>query len=167
MDSIQKDVPDVLPDEFIAPGADENGSGSIVLLEVLRLFLSHVESAGPLKNEVQFHWYGANEAGLLGSENVFSIMRSTSLPLRAMLNLDMVGYPGGGIDQIGVQRDGYVDKNLTSFVRTLVETVSNNLSLCHFYHFASTASGLLLQGRHWVLFLFWPSMIHQYIFMDG
>lgn len=110
-------------DTMIAPGADDNGSGSTVLLEVLRALVSHVEMVGALQNEVQFHWYASEEVGLNGSDRVFSNMRSESIPLRAMLNLDMVGYPGGGSDMIGVQQD-HVDKNLTDFVSTLVHTVS-------------------------------------------
>ncbi|ROW09745.1 hypothetical protein VMCG_02377 [Cytospora schulzeri] len=111
----------VLPGALTAPGADDNGSGSVVLLEVLRQFLLHVASVGALQNEIQFHWYGAEEIGLVGSNRIFSSMRKDSFPLRAMLNLDMVGYPGGGFDKIGVQQN-HVDKNLTAFMTTLVET---------------------------------------------
>ncbi|ROW05545.1 hypothetical protein VSDG_00246 [Cytospora chrysosperma] len=107
--------------DLIAPGADDNGSGTVVVLEVFRQLLSHVASVGALQNEVQFHWYGAEEIGLVGSKQVFSDMRSKSFPLKAMLNLDMVGYPGGGFDKIGVQQD-HVDKNLTAFMTTLLET---------------------------------------------
>ena len=109
-------------DAMFAPGADDNASGSVVLLEVLRAFLSHVATVGALENEVQFHWYAAEEVGLWGSSSVFSGMRDKSAPLKAMLNLDMVGYPGGGTDMIGVQQD-HVDKNLTSFVTTLIQNV--------------------------------------------
>ncbi|KUI68742.1 Leucine aminopeptidase A [Cytospora mali] len=113
-------------DSMIAPGADDNGSGSIVLLEVFRAFIAHVAAVGVLQNEVQFHWYASEEIGLVGSRQVFSDMRDEDFPLRATLNLDMIGYPGGagGTDKIGVQQD-HVDKNLTAFVTNLVETYSN------------------------------------------
>ncbi|KUI54878.1 Leucine aminopeptidase A [Cytospora mali] len=114
-------------DTMIAPGADDNGSGSIVLLEVFRAFIAHVTAVGVLQNEVQFHWYASEEIGLVGSRQVFSDMRDKSFPLRATLNLDMIGYPGEGADKIGVQQD-HVDKNLTAFVTSLVETVSNYVS---------------------------------------
>lgn len=146
MDSFQNKLKNVSGSEWIAPGADDNGSGSVVLLEVFRQFLSHIESVGPLQNAVQFHWYGAEEVGLLGSDVVFSRMRDNSLPLRAMLNLDMVGYPSGGFDKIGVQQDEHVDKNLTAFVRTLVKTVCNDLSSCYSHYLSFTISVSLLRG---------------------
>lgn len=44
-----------IPDSMIAPGADDNGSGTVVLIEVLRALLP-LFAERPVLNEVQFHW---------------------------------------------------------------------------------------------------------------
>lgn len=108
---------------MIAPGANDNGSGSVVLLEVLRALLV-VFAEDPPTNNIQFHWYGAEEIGLLGSDSVFREFRkNNATKVKAMLNLDMVGYSGGheaGSPKIAVLTDQFVDKKLTGFVRRLI-----------------------------------------------
>lgn len=44
------------PDDMIAPGADDNGSGVVVLLEVMRVLTPILMEKDP-KNYVLFHWY--------------------------------------------------------------------------------------------------------------
>lgn len=112
-------------DKMIAPGADDNASGTIVLLTVLKA-LCRLFAEKPVINEVQFHFYGAEEIGLLGSKTVFAAMQNQSFDVKAMLNLDMVGYAGGhesGSPKIALQQ-GYANKDLTNFVAKLIETVS-------------------------------------------
>lgn len=43
------------PDNMTAPGADDNGSGTVVLVEVMRALLP-LFAERPVLNEVQFHW---------------------------------------------------------------------------------------------------------------
>ncbi|KAJ7300862.1 hypothetical protein DFH08DRAFT_979251 [Mycena albidolilacea] len=50
-----------------APGADDDGSGSVTILENYRALLAadfHPERS------LEFHWYSAEEGGLLGSQAV-------------------------------------------------------------------------------------------------
>lgn len=127
MDSINhKDRVDH-PDNMTAPGADDNGSGTVVLLEVLRAVLPSFAEHRPI-NDVQFHWYAAEEIGLVGSNQVFEDFKNHSIRVKAMLNLDMVGYSGGHeveSPKIAVQTDQFVDMDLTAYVKKLVNQYTN------------------------------------------
>lgn len=71
-------------------GADDNGSGTAVLVEVARL-LSLRHARHPLGRRVVFIAFTAEESGLIGSERY---VRDPLIPLNqtvAMLNMDMVG----------------------------------------------------------------------------
>ncbi|KAH8679326.1 leucyl aminopeptidase [Ilyonectria robusta] len=93
-----------------APGADDNGSGTINCLEALRI----LANAGfKPKNTLEFHFYGGEEGGLLGSQGVFNSYRSSGETVLAFLNQDMTGYSPGG--KATVYTD-YVDSSLTSYV---------------------------------------------------
>ncbi|KAH7141004.1 peptidase family M28 [Dactylonectria macrodidyma] len=93
-----------------APGADDNGSGSVNLLEALRI----LANAGfQPENTIEFHWYAGEEGGLLGSQAVYRSYSSAGETVLAFLNQDMTGYSPGG--KATVYTD-YVDASLTSYV---------------------------------------------------
>ncbi|MFB3907475.1 MAG: M28 family peptidase [Candidatus Eisenbacteria bacterium] len=75
-----------------APGAEDNGSGSIGVLEAARLL-------APLQTDatIYFVCFTAEEQGLIGSEHLSSIADQENWDLRGVLDMDMVGYdiPGG------------------------------------------------------------------------
>ena len=90
-DSINQFLPALLP----APGADDDGSGTVTILEALRVLLSDPEGPfvnGTAANTVEFHWYSAEEGGLLGSQAVFQAYAAAGRDVRAMLQQDMTGY---------------------------------------------------------------------------
>ncbi|MFI6100754.1 M28 family peptidase [Lentzea sp. NPDC051213] len=75
------------------PGMNDNGSGSAALLEVaLKL------GAKPkLPNAVRFTWWGAEEAGLVGSRAYAqNLSFEQQLDIALYLNFDMVGSPNPG-----------------------------------------------------------------------
>jgi hypothetical protein len=75
-------------DDEIHNGADDNASGTAVLLEVARQLVSRKT---PLKRHVLFMAFSAEEMGLVGSKRY---VRNPLVPLNdtiAMINLDMVG----------------------------------------------------------------------------
>lgn len=117
-DSINLIAPNLLP----APGADDDGSGSMTILEA---FATLVESGFEPENTVEFHWYAAEELGLLGSQDVFAAYDRMDVNVKAMLQQDMTGYSAGskkhGDDKLGVIID-YVDDGLTTFIKKLVNT---------------------------------------------
>jgi len=114
-----------MPFLFAAPGADDDGSGTVTILEALRCLLqSEMIAQGNATNTVEFHWYSAEEGGLLGSQSIFSRYRREQRDIKAMLQQDMTGYVQGTLEagkqeSVGVITD-YVDKDLTEFVKTVV-----------------------------------------------
>lgn len=118
-----------LPSLLAAPGADDDGSGTVTILEALRgLLKSEVISQGKAPNTIEFHWYSAEEGGMLGSQAVFSKHQQNKVDVKAMLQQDMTGYTKGSIDAgldeaIGVMTD-YVDPALTTFLKATINTVS-------------------------------------------
>lgn len=76
-----------------APGADDDGSGTMTILETLRVLLTSKDIIeGNAENTVEFHWYAAEEAGLLGSQHIFSTYEKAGRDVKAMLQQDMTGF---------------------------------------------------------------------------
>lgn len=79
-----------------APGADDNGSGTVTNMEALRLYTENFLKRGfRPNNTVEFHFYSAEEGGLLGSLDVFTAYAKQKKHVRAMLQQDMTGYVSG------------------------------------------------------------------------
>ncbi|KAL2138047.1 hypothetical protein VTI28DRAFT_7573 [Corynascus sepedonium] len=95
------------------PGADDNASGVVVLLEALRV----LSAAGfKPKNTLEFHFYAGEEGGLLGSQAVFSNYKSAGKSVLAVVNQDMAGYSPSG--KLSIYTD-YVDSSLTAYTRVV------------------------------------------------
>jgi len=113
------------PSLFAAPGADDDGSGTVTILEALRVLLLDEDIVhGKAENTVEFHWYSAEEGGLLGSQAIFSSYAKEGRDVRAMLQQDMTGYSQGTRDagkpeSVGVITD-FVDPGLTAFIKKVV-----------------------------------------------
>lgn len=117
-DSINLVMPSLMP----APGADDDGSGAMTTLEVLRVIAN---SDYRPKNTIEFHWYSAEELGLLGSQDVFRNYSSSNINVRSMLQQDMTGFSSlskqnTGHDELGVITD-CVDPDLTEFIKLVVD----------------------------------------------
>ncbi|KAK1596573.1 peptidase family M28 [Colletotrichum navitas] len=96
-----------------SPGADDNATGTVNLLEALRVL---VAAGFRPKNTIEFHFYAGEEGGLLGSQAIFSNYRSAGKRVLGMLNQDMTGYSPGG--RATVYTD-YVDSAFTAYVRLI------------------------------------------------
>ncbi|KAF3480789.1 leucyl aminopeptidase [Arthroderma uncinatum] len=109
-----------------APGADDNGSGSVTILEAMRGLLQDPNVVqGKAANTIEFHWYAGEEAGLLGSQAIFAKYKQTGKKVKAMLNQDMTGYIKGMLDKglkesFGIITDN-VNASLTTFVRMVIK----------------------------------------------
>lgn len=69
-----------------APGADDDGSGSVNLLEAVRIL---AESGFQPESPVEFQWYAAEEVGLLGSQDIAKAYSDNGVEVKAMLMFDM------------------------------------------------------------------------------
>ncbi|CAJ2512435.1 Uu.00g054500.m01.CDS01 [Anthostomella pinea] len=114
------------PSVLAAPGADDDGSGTVTILEAFRVLLSseHVIK-GKAPNTIEFHWYSAEEGGLLGSQAIFSEYEKQKRVVKAMLQQDMTGFVQKTIDagkpeSVGVITD-FVDAGLTAFIKKVIE----------------------------------------------
>ncbi|PWN45588.1 Zn-dependent exopeptidase [Ceraceosorus guamensis] len=102
-----------------APGADDDGSGTVTLIEALRALLS--KGWRPVK-DIEFHWYSAEEGGLLGSQEVAQAYAAKGVRPSAMLQQDMTAFVKPGTEaRVGIVSD-FVSTPLTDFVRLLVNT---------------------------------------------
>ncbi|KAK2596870.1 hypothetical protein N8I77_012757 [Diaporthe amygdali] len=97
------------------PGADDNGSGVVVIFEALRIL---AEAGFQPQDTLEFHFYAGEEGGLLGSKDIFSSYKTANKQVLAMMNQDMAGYSPSGV--ISIYTD-YVDSSLTSYVRKVAE----------------------------------------------
>ena len=78
------------------PGIQDNGSGSAALLAIA-LELGNNKKYTP-QNTLRFAWWGAEESGLIGSDNYvfnpdFGLTDEEYFALASYLNFDMVGSP--------------------------------------------------------------------------
>jgi leucyl aminopeptidase len=96
------------------------GSGAVTVLETFRIMAQR--NFKPLQT-VEFHFYSAEEGGLLGSQDVSRAYKKAKVPVVGSLQIDMDGYSGDK-KVIGLLTD-YTDSTLTSFLRKLVQTYTS------------------------------------------
>ena len=131
MDSIRTRYPTPRLDS-INNGADDDGSGSMAVLEIAEAIM-----AMPVKpkRSVLFVWHTGEEAGLLGAAH---FTRNPTVPIDsvvAQLNIDMIGrgraedLPGGGDDFVGVIGSLFDSKDLGETVAAVNTKQSKPLTL--------------------------------------
>ncbi len=100
------------------PGADDDGTGTVTVLEVARTILS---SGMHFNKPVYLIWYAAEEMGLVGSQYVVDDFKKKNIPVAAVMQLDMTGYAYKN-DLTMWLYDDYTNKELTAYVETLINT---------------------------------------------
>ncbi len=93
--------------DSIANGANDNASGTTMVLELARYF----GKAKTNKRSIIFALFSAEEKGLLGSRHLAKKLKSQNLDLYAMFNFEMVGVPLSGKDYL-MYVTGYEKSNL-------------------------------------------------------
>lgn len=78
---------DNMPEEEIAPGADDNASGCAAVLLAAKWLADF-----RFERTVRFVLFTGEEQGLLGSEAYAADLLKESRPVVAVINLDMIGY---------------------------------------------------------------------------
>lgn len=100
------------------PGADDDGSGSMSILEAARAILA---SGMQFKKPIYFIWYAAEEEGLIGSQQVVRHFKANNIPVSAALQFDMTGYQSNNDPTLWLLDDN-VNTELTTFLDQLVQT---------------------------------------------
>ncbi len=131
MDSIRKVHPKARIDS-INNGADDDGSGSMGVLEIAEAMM-----AMPVKPKrtTLFVWHTGEEGGLVGSA---FFTRNPTVPIDsvvAQINVDMIGrgraedLPGGGPDYVGVVGSFFDSKDLGETVQSVNKKLAKPLTL--------------------------------------
>lgn len=120
----------ILPDGTYFPGADDNGSGTVAILELARAFAEAKKDGNGPRRSILFMGFAAEERGLLGSKFYAA---NPILPLQntvACINIDMIGriddkHLNGDhnyIHVIGVNR-------LSSDLKPIVESANKSIGM--------------------------------------
>lgn len=119
----------LFPNLLKAPGADDDGSGTVTTLESLRILIeAYKEGTFKPKNTLEFHYYSAEEGGLLGSIDVFSRYFKEGQTVLAMLQQDMTGSTSktteaGEEEHFGLITD-YTSVKLNEFIKLVIQQYS-------------------------------------------
>lgn len=106
-------------DSVSCPGANDNASGTATILEVAKL-LSNPEVKSKLQYNVRFVAFGAEEIGLVGSdEYVTQLVKSGEAKnIAGMINLDMVGV---GDNLVTYNINDEVNQKMTDLAKDSIE----------------------------------------------
>lgn len=100
-----------------APGADDDGTGVVNVIEILRVLAA---SSWKPNNPVEFHFYAGEEGGLLGSDAIATAYARAGRTIKAMMELDMTGFFRSGSKEVIAIEADYIDSGLNTFVKSLV-----------------------------------------------
>ncbi|RQM28381.1 hypothetical protein B5M09_013498 [Aphanomyces astaci] len=104
----------------IAPGADDDGSGTVTILESFKYLLATPEWT-PIR-PVEFHWYAAEEIKLRGSRAVAAEYAKANTSVYAQMQQDMTGYVAPGTTPVINLITDFINANLNTFLETLIAT---------------------------------------------
>ncbi len=143
MDSIRRVHPTVRLDS-ISNGADDDGSGSMGVLEI-----AEAMQAMPVKpkRSTLFVWHTGEEAGLLGSKFFTETPTVPMASVVAQHNIDLIGrgragdLPGGGPDYVGVVGSFFDSKDLGDEVAALNKKEARPLAFDYRYDTTLTWTG--------------------------
>ncbi|KAJ7280340.1 Zn-dependent exopeptidase [Mycena rebaudengoi] len=105
------------PSSGRAPGADDDGSGSVNLIDIFRVLMANgFAPATP----VELHWYSGEEAGLLGSQDIAANYNAAKVAIKAFMELDMTAYSKPGSTAVIALEADYIDAGLNTWLKTLI-----------------------------------------------
>jgi Zn-dependent M28 family amino/carboxypeptidase len=143
MDSIRRRIPKARMDS-ISNGADDDGSGSMGVLEIAEAI--QAMKVKP-KRSTLFVWHTGEEAGLVGSAFYTANPTVPIDSIVAQINIDMIGrgraedLPGGGPDYVGVVGSFFDSKDLGEAVAAVNKKQAKPLALDYQYDSTMTWSG--------------------------
>ena len=99
------------------PGADDDGSGSVTVLEATRTLLS---SGMEFKKPIYIIWYSAEEMGLVGSQHVVAEFKKKNILVDNVIHFDMTGYANKKDPTMWLISDN-TNKELTDYLGKLID----------------------------------------------
>lgn len=120
----------LFPNLMKAPGADDDGSGTVTTLEAFRILIDEYASKKfKPYNTLEFHYYSAEEGGLLGSADVFARYAANNETVVAMLQQDMTGSTKRSIENgvephFGLIND-HTSVHLNNYLKMLISTYNS------------------------------------------
>ncbi|KDQ19012.1 hypothetical protein BOTBODRAFT_28491 [Botryobasidium botryosum FD-172 SS1] len=104
-----------------SPGADDDGTGTVNLIESFRaLVAANFKPSTP----VEFHFYSGEEGGLLGSQAIATNYKSAGKAVKAMIEFDMTAYFAPGSKEVFAVNTDYADAGLNTFIGQLASAYS-------------------------------------------
>jgi leucyl aminopeptidase len=100
------------------PGADDDGTGTVTVLELARVLLS---SNLHFKKPIYLIWYSAEEMGLVGSQYVVADFKKQKIAVEEVMHFDMTGYAAKNDPTMWLLSDN-TNKELTTYLETLIKT---------------------------------------------
>lgn len=137
--------------DSIYNGADDDGSGSVAVLEIAEAFAA-LKPADRPKRSIIFVWHAGEEAGLWGADHFTEHPTVPREAIVAQLNMDMVGR-GRATDVTGSAMDGGLlkggpgylqlvgSRRLSTELGDLVESVNKDKKLKFNFDYAIDANG--------------------------
>jgi hypothetical protein len=126
--------------DSINNGADDDGSGSVTVLEVAQAFARGTVKP---KRSLLFVWHTGEEKGLLGSRHFTDHPTVPRDSIVAQINIDMVGR--GGAADLGAGSDRYLQlvgsRRLSTELGDLVEAVNKTESMPFTFDYTFDANG--------------------------
>ncbi|KAG8804445.1 hypothetical protein FRC17_005967, partial [Serendipita sp. 399] len=118
----------------LAPGADDDASGTAVALHVLSILAKSGWAYSNAKYPIEAHAYAGEEGGLLGSLALARSYKWAGRSIRGMLNLEMVGWQPetAGSSTITVLKDPNLDmaNYMLSVIKAYVPTATVKSTTC-------------------------------------
>jgi len=105
-----------------APGADDNGSGTAGLLEILKGITSAASEGITFRRKISFALWAGEEQGLVGSDATAAELSEDGVEILAYVNMDMIGFPQVGDPNTLWWKYRSVTETLTDLGISLSET---------------------------------------------
>ncbi|KIK52487.1 hypothetical protein GYMLUDRAFT_233434 [Collybiopsis luxurians FD-317 M1] len=101
-----------------APGADDDGSGTVTILEAYRSIL---ESGYIPSSPLEFHFYAGEEGGMLGSIDVVHDFVQSGKSVRGMMQFDMTAWVAAGTQEKVAIVMNKVNPRLTEWLKLVID----------------------------------------------
>lgn len=116
----------------VSPGGDDNGSGVAVMLE-----LAGILRTAAFERTLQFVAFNLEEFGTVGSREFVNQAQADDWRIRAVINLDGVGYAGpgypqiapGGLEDVCPQEGNFIAVVGNDYSRAMVEEFSAGIRI--------------------------------------